>query len=116
METQRIENLLNDTNNESSKFVTTTGYAYSNQNNTEHGEKNENDSSIKFETKFNKSNFWSDTYFLVTGFNFIFNFIISIVNWIISNINRSVFKSENKQSFNSFKRNSKIKSCRIVII
>ena len=98
METQRIENLFNDTNSESSKFVTTTGYAISDQNNTEHGEKNENDSSIKFETKFSKSNFcdWSDTYYLLTGFNFIFNFIISIVNWIISNINRSVFKSENK--------------------
>ena len=41
----------------------------SDQNNTEHGEGNENDTSIKFETKVIKSNLceYSNAYILVTG-------------------------------------------------
>ena len=40
-------------------------YAINDQNNTEYGEGNENDSSIKFEAKVIKS--FSDAYILVTG-------------------------------------------------
>ena len=50
-------NLLNDTDNESRKFATRKHYVINDQNNAEHGEGNENDSSIKFETKVIKSNF-----------------------------------------------------------
>ena len=50
-------NLLNDTDNESRKFATRKQYVINDQNNAEHGEGNENDSSIKFETKVIKSNF-----------------------------------------------------------
>ena len=50
METQEIVNLLNDTHNESSEFATKKRYVINDQNNTEYGEGNENDSSIKFET------------------------------------------------------------------
>ena len=50
METQRSVNLLDDTNNESSKFATRK-YVINDQNNTEYGEGNENDTTIKFETK-----------------------------------------------------------------
>ena len=51
METQKIVNLLNDTDNESSKFATRKWHVINDQNNTEYGEGNENNSSIKFETK-----------------------------------------------------------------
>ena len=51
METQKIVNLLDDPDNESSKFVTGQWYVTNDQNNTEYGEGNENDSSIKCETK-----------------------------------------------------------------
>ena len=69
METQKIVNLLNDSNNESSKFATRKWYIINDQNNTEYGEGNENDSSIKFETKVIKSSLcdFSDVYILVTG-------------------------------------------------
>ena len=55
METQKIVNLLNDTNSESSKSATRKWYAINDQNNTEYGEGNGNDSNIEFETKAIKS-------------------------------------------------------------
>ena len=69
METQKIVNLLNDTNNESSKFSTRKWYVINDQNNTEYGEENGNNSSIKFETKVIKSSLcdYSDACILVTG-------------------------------------------------
>ena len=69
METQKIVNLLNGTNNESLKFATRKWYVINDQNNTEYGEGNENYSSNKFETKAIKSNLcdYSDAYILVTG-------------------------------------------------
>ena len=69
METQKIVNLLNDSSGESSKFATAKLYVINDQNNTEYGEGNENDSSIKFETKVIKINLcdYSDAYILVTG-------------------------------------------------
>ena len=51
MESQKIVNLLNDTNNESSKCSNRKWYVINDQYNAEYGEGNENDSSIKFETK-----------------------------------------------------------------
>ena len=69
METQKIVNLLNDSSSESSRFATAKLYVINDQNNTEYGEGNENDSSIKFETKVIKINLcdYSDAYILVTG-------------------------------------------------
>ena len=69
METQKIANLLNDPDNESSKFSTRKWYIINDQNKGKYGERNENDSTIKFETKAIKSNLfdYSDAYVLVTG-------------------------------------------------
>ena len=69
MKTQKIVNLLYDSDNKSSKFAKRKWYAINNQNNTEHGEGNKNDSSIKFETKVTKSSIcdYSDKYIPVTG-------------------------------------------------
>ena len=69
METQKIENLLGDTNSESSKFATRKWYVINDQNNADYGERNESDTTIKFETKVIKSNLcdYSDAYILVTG-------------------------------------------------
>ena len=69
MEIRKIVNLLNDSDNESSKFATRKWYVINDQNNKEYGERNENDSSIKFETKDFKSSpcDYSDAYILVTG-------------------------------------------------
>ena len=69
METQKIVNLLNDSNNESSKFATRKLYIFNDQNNGQYGRGNENDSAIKFETKVIKPNLrdYSDVYILVTG-------------------------------------------------
>ena len=47
METQKIVNLLNDSNNESSKFVTRKWYIINDQNNGQYCERGENDSTIK---------------------------------------------------------------------
>ena len=60
---------MNDTHNESSKFPIRKWYVINDQNNGEYGEGNENDSSIKFETKVSKSSLcdYSDAYVLVTG-------------------------------------------------
>ena len=69
METQKIVNLLGDTNNESSKFATRKWYVINDQDNTDYGEGNGNVTTVKFEIKFIKSNlcgYW-DTYILVTG-------------------------------------------------
>ena len=69
METQKIVNLLNDSEYESSKFATRKFYIINDQNNGQYGRENENDSTIKFETKVIKPNLcdYSDAYILVTG-------------------------------------------------
>ena len=69
METQNIVNLLNDSDNESSKFATRKWYIINDQDNREYGRGNENDSTIKFETKVIKPDLcdYSDAYILVTG-------------------------------------------------
>ena len=46
MKTQKIVNLLNDTEEKCSKFAIRKWYLINDQNNTEYGEGNENDSSI----------------------------------------------------------------------
>ena len=51
METQKIVNLLNGSDNQSSKFATRKWYIINDQDNRQYGEGNENDSTIKFETK-----------------------------------------------------------------
>ena len=51
METRKIVNLLNDSNNESSKFATGKWYIINDQSNRQYVRGNENDSTIKFETK-----------------------------------------------------------------
>ena len=73
METQKIVNLSNASDNESSKFATRKSSAINDQNNTEYGEGNENDSSIKFETKLIKANLcdYSDSFILLTGYRTI---------------------------------------------
>ena len=69
METEKIVNLLNDSNNESSKFATRKWYIINYQNTGQYGRGNENDSTIKFETKVIKPNLcdYSDAYILLTG-------------------------------------------------
>ena len=69
METQKIVNLLNDSNNEPSIFATRKWYIINDQNNGQYGRGNENDSTIKSETKAIKPNLcdYSDEYILVTG-------------------------------------------------
>ena len=69
METQKIVNLLNDSNNESSKFATWQWYIINDQNNGQYGRGNENDSTIIFETKVIKPKLcdYLDAYILVTG-------------------------------------------------
>ena len=67
METQKIVNLLNDSENESSKFATRKWYIINDQNNGQYGRGNH--STIKFETKVIKPNLcdYSDAHILVTG-------------------------------------------------
>ena len=69
IKTQKILNLLNDSDNDSSKFATRKWYNINDQNNGQYGRGNENDSTIKFETKVIKPNLcdYSDAYILVTG-------------------------------------------------
>ena len=69
METQKIANLLNDSYNESLKFVTRKWYIINDQNNGQYGIGNENDSTIKFKTKVIKPIFcdYPDAYIHVTG-------------------------------------------------
>ena len=68
METQKIANLLGKADNESSKFATRKFCVINDQNNTVHGEGNENDATVKFETQIIKSSLcdYSDAYILVT--------------------------------------------------
>ena len=68
METQKIVNLLNESDHESSKFATKKWYVINDENITEFGEGSKDDSSIKFETKVIKSSLsdYSDAYILVT--------------------------------------------------
>ena len=51
MENQKIANLLNESDNESSKFATRKWSIINDQSNVQYGIGNENDSTIKFETK-----------------------------------------------------------------
>ena len=69
METQKIANLLNNSDNESSKFVTWKWHIINDQNDGQYGRQKENDSTIKFEAKVIKPNLcdYSDAYILVTG-------------------------------------------------
>ena len=69
METQKIVNLLNNTDNEFSKFGTRKWYIINDQNNGQYDRRNENDSTNKFGTKVIKSNIcdYSDAYILVTA-------------------------------------------------
>ena len=69
IETQKIVNLLGDTDNESSKSATREWCVINDQNNTEYGEGSEDATTVKFETKVIKSNlcdYW-DAYILVSG-------------------------------------------------
>ena len=69
METQKIANLLNDSDNKSSKFATRKWYVINGQNNGQYGRGNDNNSTIKYETKVIKPNLcdYSDAYILVRG-------------------------------------------------
>ena len=69
MKTQKIVDLLNNFDNEYSKFVTRKWYIINDQNNGQYGRGSENDSTIKFETKVIKPNLCdsSDAYIFVTG-------------------------------------------------
>ena len=69
MKTQKIANLVNDPDNESSKFATRKWYIINDQDNGQYRRGNENNSTIKFETKVIKPNLcdYSDAYILVTG-------------------------------------------------
>ena len=69
METLKIANLLGHDDNKSSKFATRKWYVINDQGNTNYGEGNENDATIKFQTKVIKLNLcdYSDAYILVTG-------------------------------------------------
>ena len=70
METQKIGNLLGNADNKSLKFATRKWYLINDQNNTDHGDGDENGTTIKFETRVIKSNLYdySDAYTLVTGY------------------------------------------------
>ena len=67
MATQKIVNLQNDSEKLNSKFATRKWYIINDQNNGQYG--NDNDSTIKFETKVIKPNLcdYSDAYILLTG-------------------------------------------------
>ena len=68
MEPQKIANLLGNVDNESLRFARK-WYVINNQNNIDYGDGDENDTTIKFETKVIKSNLcdYSDASILVTG-------------------------------------------------
>ena len=69
METQRIVNLLNDSENKSYKFATRKWYVINDQNKGQYGRGNENDATIKYDTQVIKQNLcdYSDGYILVKG-------------------------------------------------
>ena len=56
METQKIINLLEDSDDEFSKFVTRKWYIVNDQKNGQYGKGDENDSTVKFDTKVVKPN------------------------------------------------------------
>ena len=64
METQKIVNLLNDSEKLNSKSATRKWYIINDQNNGQYGIGNDNDSTIKFETKAIKPNLCE---YFVTG-------------------------------------------------
>ena len=68
METRKIANFLGDADNASSKLATRKWYVINDQGNTGYGEGNEDNTTVKFETKVIKSNLCdsSDGYILVT--------------------------------------------------
>ena len=51
METQKVANLLGNTDNESLKFATRKWYVINDQNNADYGDGDEYGTTIKFETK-----------------------------------------------------------------
>ena len=69
METQKIANLLGDSDNESLKFVTRKRYMINDQNNTDYGEGNKDSATVKSEINVIKSHLcdYSDAYILLTG-------------------------------------------------
>ena len=69
IETQKIVNLLNDSENNYFKFATKKWYIINDQNSGQYGRRDENDSTIKFETKVINPNLcdYSDAYCLVIG-------------------------------------------------
>ena len=69
MEIQKFVNLLNNSDNESSKFAIRKWYIIADRNNGPYGTGDENGTTIKFETKVIKSNLcdYSDAYIFVTG-------------------------------------------------
>ena len=69
METKKIDNLLGDADNESSKFATRKRYVSNDKSNTDSSEGNEDSTTVKFESKVIKSNLcdYSDAYILVRG-------------------------------------------------
>ena len=71
MKTQKIVNLLNDSENKSSKFATRKWYITNDQNSGQYsrGNEDENDSTIKFKTKVIKPDLcdYSNAYIFVTG-------------------------------------------------
>ena len=68
MKAQKIVTLLEDSDADVLRFATRKWFIFNDQNNGQYGSGNENDSTIKFETKVIKSNLcdYSDTYVLVT--------------------------------------------------
>ena len=70
METQKIVNLLEDSDDDDVlRFPTKKWYNINDQNNGQYGKGDENDSTIKFNTKVIKANLcnFSDAYIFVTG-------------------------------------------------
>ena len=69
METQKIANLLGDSDNESLKFATRKWYVINDQNNTDYGEGNKDSATVKCEIKVIKPHLcdYSDAYILLTG-------------------------------------------------
>ena len=65
----KIVNLLGGADNESLKFATRKWYVINDQNNTNYGKGNENDTTVKFKTHVIKSNLcdYSDKYIVLTG-------------------------------------------------
>ena len=57
METQKVVNLLNGSDNDSSKFATKTWYVIHNKNDTDYNEGNINGTIVKFEPENIKSSF-----------------------------------------------------------